>query len=38
MSNYLLMMLLVLTVFMLGYNRWMEYRASKAKRVAEESL
>lgn len=35
MSNYLLMMLLVLTVFMLLYNRWMEYRASRAKRVAE---
>lgn len=36
MSNYLLMMLLVLTIFMLAYNRWMEYRANKARRVAEE--
>jgi len=38
MSNYLLMMLLVLTVFMLAYNRWIEYRADKARRVAEESI
>jgi len=36
MSNYLLMMLLLLTIFMLVYNRWQEVRASKALRVAEE--
>ena len=36
MSNYLLMMLLVLTILMLAYNRWMEYRANKARRIAEE--
>jgi len=36
MSNYLLMMLLVLTLAMLAYNRWIEYRVSKARRVAEE--
>lgn len=38
MSNYLLMMLLLLTVLMLTYNRWIEYRANKAKRAAEEAL
>jgi len=38
MSNYLLMMLLLLTIFMLAYNRWVEYRANKARRVAEEAL
>ncbi len=38
MSNYLLMMLLLLTIFMLTYNRWVEYRANKAMRVAEEAL
>lgn len=36
MSNYLLMMLLLLTVLMLVYNRWLEYRAAKARRIAEE--
>ncbi len=36
MSNYLLIMLLVLTVCMLAYNRWMEYRAARAMRVAAE--
>ncbi|MBX2839298.1 MAG: sugar ABC transporter permease [Gammaproteobacteria bacterium] len=38
MSNYLLMMLLLLTMFMLFYNRWQEYRAAKAKRAIEEEL
>ncbi len=38
MSNYLLMMLLLLTVLMLTYNRWIEYRANKAQRAAEEAL
>lgn len=38
MSNYLLMMLLLLTVLMLTYNRWTEYRANKAKLAAEEAL
>lgn len=38
MSNYLLMMLLLLTVFMLAYNRWIEYRTNKAMRVAEQAL
>lgn len=36
MSNYLLIMLLILTVCMLAYNRWMEYRAARAMRVAAE--
>ena len=36
MSNYLLILLLLLTVIMLVYNRWMEYRAFKATRIAEE--
>jgi len=38
MSNYLLIMLMVLTVLMLAYNRWIEYRASKAMRVAESAV
>ncbi len=37
MSNYLLIMLLILTVLMLVYNRYMEYRASRAMRVAQET-
>lgn len=36
MSNFLLMMLLTLTIAMLAYNRWTEYRAAKARRIAEE--
>ncbi len=36
MSNYLLMMLLVVTILMLVYNRWMEYRTARAMRIAEE--
>jgi len=38
MSNYLLMMLLVLTIGMLAYNRWVEYRANKAMRMATSDL
>jgi len=38
MSNYLLMMLLVLTVLMLAYTRWVEYRADKARRLAEKAI
>ncbi len=34
MSNYLLIMLLMLTVLMLVYNRYMEYRASRAMLAA----
>ena len=37
MSNYLLIMLLILTVAMLVYNRFMEARAAKAMRIAEET-
>lgn len=37
MSNFLLMMLLLLTLGMFLYSRWLEYRASKALRVVEES-
>jgi len=37
MSNYLLIMLLILTVLMLAYNRWMEYRAAQAKFKIEEA-
>jgi len=36
MSNYLLIMLLLLTICMLAYNRWMEYRTQRAMRVAAE--
>lgn len=36
MSNFLLMMLLALTILMLVYNRLMERRAARAMRVAEE--
>jgi multiple sugar transport system permease protein len=36
MSNYLLLMLLTLTVFMLVYNRWLEYLAQRAMTVAKE--
>lgn len=38
MSNYLLMMLLVLTVIMLAYNRVQEYRAARAIRIIEEDM
>ncbi len=38
MSNYLLMLLMILTVAMLLYNRWLEYRAAKAARAVEEEL
>lgn len=38
MSNYLLILLLLLTIIMLVYNRWMENRATRAMRIAEESL
>ncbi len=38
MSNYLLMMLLVLTVIMLAYNRVQEYRAARAIRIIEEDI
>ena len=38
MSNYLLMMLLVLTVSMLVYNRVQEFRAARARRTIEEEL
>ena len=38
MSNYLLMMLLLLTVFMLAYNKWQELRAAKALRIIEVDL
>ena len=37
MSNYLLMLLLILTVLMLVYNKMTEIRAARAMRVAEES-
>ncbi len=37
MSNYLLIMLLILTVLMLAYNRWTEYRATLAKYKIEEA-
>ena len=36
MSNYLLLMLLALTVFMLLYNRWREHLAKRAMTVAKE--
>ena len=36
MSNYLLLMLLLLTVFMLVYNRWRETLAQRAMTVAKE--
>jgi len=36
MSNYLLIMLMLLTLFMLAYNRWQEYRVAKAHRAIEE--
>jgi len=36
MSNFLLIMLLILTLVMLAFNRWREYRAAKARLVAEE--
>ncbi len=38
MSNYLLILLLMLTIVMLVYNRWVEYRATRAMRIAEENL
>jgi len=38
MSNYLLMLLLILTVIMLAYNRWMEFRASRAMRLGRETI
>ena len=37
MSNFLLMMLLILTVAMLLYNRWLQYRAARANRAIEET-
>ena len=36
MSNYLLLMLLALTIFMLLYNRWREHLAQRAMTVAKE--
>ena len=36
MSNYLLLLLLILTLCMFGYNRWMEARARKLRAAAEE--
>lgn len=38
MSNYLLMMLLLVTLAMLGYNKFQEYRAARAIRLIEEDL
>lgn len=38
MSNYLLIMLMLLTVMMLAYNRWQEYRLAKARRAIEEDM
>lgn len=38
MSNYLLMMLLLLTVFMLTYTKIQEYRAARAVRLIEEDM
>ncbi len=38
MSNYLLMMLLLLTIVMLAYNRIQEYRAARAVRMIEEDV
>ncbi|MFT6641803.1 MAG: multiple sugar transport system permease protein, partial [Flavobacteriaceae bacterium] len=38
MSNYLLIMLMLLTLFMLAFNRWQEYRLAKAQRAIEEDL
>lgn len=38
MSNYLLIMLLILTLFMLAYNRIQEYRAARAVRLIEEDI
>lgn len=35
MSNYLLMLLMLLTIVMLAYNRFQEYRADRAKRIIE---
>lgn len=37
MSNFLLIMLMILTVCMLAYNRWLEYRAARAMRAIEET-
>ena len=38
MSNYLLMLLLLLTVLMLAYNKVLEVRAARARRIAEEDV
>lgn len=38
MSNYLLIMLLLLTVVMLAYNRFQEYRSARAVRLIEEEF
>lgn len=38
MSNYLLIMLMLLTVMMLAYNRWQEYRLAKARKAIEEDM
>lgn len=38
MSNYLLIMLMLLTLLMLAYNRWQEYRLAKARRAIEEDM
>lgn len=38
MSNYLLMMLLFLTIIMLAFNRIQEYRAARAIRAIEEEM
>jgi len=38
MSNYLLMMLLLLTLVMLAYNRIQEYRAARAIKAIEEEM
>lgn len=36
MSNYMLIMLMLLTLIMLGFNRWQEYRLVKAQRAVGE--
>ncbi len=38
MSNYLLMLLLLLTVIMLTYNKISDLRAQRARRIAEEAI
>jgi multiple sugar transport system permease protein len=38
MSNYLLMLLLLLTVAMFAFNRWQEIRAARVRAAAEEDI